>query len=82
VCRLHSSGKQFGSFSLFGSSGAYRLNRSGASIEPCHGCPLRLMVSYTLKNDGLFQPKFGLNMDKPKCWVKNVIKKFTVESES
>jgi len=30
---------------------------------------------YTLKNAGLFQPKFGSNMDKPKCWVKNVIKK-------
>jgi len=28
---------------------------------------------YTLKNAGLFQPKFGSNMDKPKCWVKNVI---------
>jgi len=26
-----------------------------------------------LKNAGLFQPKFGSNMDKPKCWVKNVI---------
>jgi len=24
---------------------------------------------------GLFQPKFGSNMNKPKCWVKNVIKK-------
>jgi len=22
----------------------------------------------------LFQPKFGSNMDKPKCWFKNVIK--------
>jgi len=28
---------------------------------------------YTLKNAGLFQPKFGSNMDKPKCWVKNVV---------
>jgi len=27
---------------------------------------------YTLKTAGLFQPKFGSNMDKPKCWVKNV----------
>jgi len=36
----------------------------------------------TLNNAGLFQPKFGSNMDKPKCWVKNVIKKCTVESES
>jgi len=35
-----------------------------------------------LKNAGLFQPKFGSNMDKPKCWVKNVIEKCTVESES
>jgi len=26
------------------------------------------------KNAGLFQPKFGSNMDKPKCWVKNAIK--------
>jgi len=24
----------------------------------------------------LFQPKFGSNMDKPKCWVKNAIKIF------
>jgi len=24
-------------------------------------------------NAGLFQIKFGSNMDKPKCWVKNVI---------
>jgi len=30
---------------------------------------------YTLKNAGLFQPKFGSNMDKPKCWVKNLILK-------
>jgi len=30
---------------------------------------------YTLKNAGLFQPKFGSNMDKPQCWVKNAIKK-------
>jgi len=35
-----------------------------------------------IKNAGLFQPKFGSNMDKPKCWVKNVITNFTVESES
>jgi len=27
------------------------------------------------KNAGLFQPNFGSNMDKPKGWVKNVIKK-------
>jgi len=32
------------------------------------------------KNAGLIQPKFGSNMDKPKCWVKNIIKKCTVES--
>jgi len=24
-------------------------------------------------NAGLFQPKFGSNMDKPKCWIKNVV---------
>jgi len=30
---------------------------------------------YTLKNAGLFQPKFGSNMDKPKFWVKNLIEK-------
>jgi len=29
--------------------------------------------NYTLKNAGLFQPKFGSNMDKPKRWVKNAI---------
>jgi len=37
---------------------------------------------YTLKNTGLFQPKFGSNMDKPKCWVKNAIIKCKVEYES
>jgi len=31
-------------------------------------------LCYTLKNAELFQPKFGSNMDKPKCWVKNEIK--------
>jgi len=25
---------------------------------------------YTLKNAGVFQPKFGLNMDKPKIQLK------------
>jgi len=39
------------------------------------------MIYHTLKNVGLFQPKFGSNMDKPKCWVKNVFQKFTAESE-
>jgi len=28
------------------------------------------------------QSKFGSNMDKPKCWGKNAIKKCTVESEN
>jgi len=37
---------------------------------------------HTLNNAGLFQPKFGSNMDKSKCWVKNATKTFTVESES
>jgi len=37
---------------------------------------------YTLNNAGLFHPKFGSNMDKPKCWVKNAIEKITVEIES
>jgi len=37
---------------------------------------------HALKIAGLFQPKFGSNMDKPKCWVKNAIKTFAVESES
>jgi len=37
-----------------------------------------LGLRYTLKNAGLFQPKFGSNMDKPKCWVQNAI----FESES
>jgi len=26
-----------------------------------------------LNNAGLFEPKFGSNMDKPKCWVKNAM---------
>jgi len=34
-----------------------------------------LLYSLTLKNAGLFQPKFGSNIDKLKCWVKNAIKK-------
>jgi len=37
---------------------------------------------YTKKYAGLFQPKFVSDMDKPKYWVKNVIQKITVESES
>jgi len=27
-------------------------------------------VNLHSKNAGLFQPKFGSKMDKPKCWVK------------
>jgi len=34
---------------------------------------MKIVDLHTLKNAGLFQPKFGSNMDKPKCWVKNVI---------
>jgi len=30
----------------------------------------------TLNNAGLFEPKFRSNLDKPKCWVKNVISNF------
>jgi len=38
---------------------------------------------HTPKNAGLFQPKFGSNMDKPKDWVKsNKQMKFSVESGS
>jgi len=29
----------------------------------------------------LFQPRFGSNMDKPKCWLKNVIKKIQLKVE-
>jgi len=29
----------------------------------------------------LFQAKFGSNVDKPKCWVKNVIQKCTVTTQ-
>jgi len=36
---------------------------------------------HTLKIAGLFQPKFGSNMDKPKSWVKMQLK-CTVKSES
>jgi len=32
-------------------------------------------ASNRAKNAGLFQPRCGSNMDKPKCWVKNEIKK-------
>jgi len=38
------------------------------------------LCEYTLKNSGLFQPKFRSNMDKPKCWVKNVISNFNPTS--
>jgi len=27
------------------------------------------VITNTLKNAGLFQPRFVSNMDKPKCWV-------------
>jgi len=41
-------------------------------------------VSYlhTLKNAGLFQPKFGSNMDEPKCWVKMQLKNVQLKSGS
>jgi len=45
------------------------------------GLPIFDPVLEHSKNAGLFQPKFGSNMDKSKCWVKNAIKN-TVESES
>jgi len=32
-------------------------------------------ITHSKKKAGVFQPKFGSNMDKPKCWVKNAIKK-------
>jgi len=34
---------------------------------------------FSLKNAGLFQPKFGSNMVKPKCWVQNVKKKIQLK---
>jgi len=34
---------------------------------------------HSKKNAGLFQPKFGCNIDKPKCWVKNVINKLQLK---
>jgi len=47
------------------------------------GCVVTWVIAvYTLQKAGLFQPKVGSNMDKPKCCVKNVIKKITIESES
>jgi len=31
------------------------------------------LLAYTLKIDGLFQPNFGSNMDKPSCiWLQAV----------
>jgi len=33
---------------------------------------MNVWVNKLKKTAGLFQPKFGSNMDKPKCWVKNV----------
>jgi len=33
----------------------------------------------TLKNAGLFEPKFGSNMDKPKCWVKMQLNKLQLK---
>jgi len=41
-----------------------------------------LPMAFFKKNAGLFQPKFGSNVDKPKCWVETALKKITVESES
>jgi len=32
-----------------------------------------LHPQFTLKIAGLFQPKFGWNMDKLKWWVENII---------
>jgi len=46
-----------------------------------HAVPLNIdywgIHKDTLNNAGLLQPKFGSNVDKPKCWVR-FLKKFTV----
>jgi len=34
---------------------------------------LKCAIYTLLKNAGLFQPKLGSNIGKPKCWVKNII---------
>jgi len=34
---------------------------------------IKIRANRFQKSHTLFQPKFGSNMDKPKCWVKNVI---------
>jgi len=34
----------------------------------------------TLKNAGLFQPKFGSNIDKLKCWVKMQLKNLQLKN--
>jgi len=41
---------------------------------------LHRRISFTLNNSELFEPKFGENMDKPKCWVENVIENFNPAS--
>jgi len=40
-----------------------------------------IMIKFTNAHNTL-KSKFGSNMDKPKWWVKNEIKNYTVESES
>jgi len=42
-----------------------------SSQESAFQCQLFSMIP--LNNAELFQPKFGSNLDKPKCWVRNVI---------
>jgi len=37
-----------------------------------YGNTFYTLSTFYTKNAGLFQPKFGSNIDKPKCWVKNV----------
>jgi len=34
---------------------------------------LNVLLMFVHSNAGLFQPKLGSNVDKPKCWVKNLI---------
>jgi len=51
----------------------------GVIVNCGQGIAIIMVILCSLNNAGLFQPIFRSNTDNPKCWVKNVLKKCTVE---
>jgi len=54
----------------------YELDKCVKIADASHLEKSKQLHSCTLNNAGLFETKFGSNMDKSKCWVKIVISNF------